>query len=674
MYQMLRAIIVFLFFFEISCAKDSNPFALQLHSPGKDLRFTISLHQEHITWKLLRQDHLILEGSDPGFVLNEGDSIFHYRVLYWDTSSFNETWHPPYGTSASIENRYQRLTVQLEDTEHKFPLTLGFRLYDEGVAYRLRFDGPENQEARIKTELGAIRFPNEQRAHWIWADYNTLEKLVQHTPVSEALHAASPFTMEDSSGTCISLFEAALIDYSMLSWKQDFNDKLKYHIHLTPNSDGLAVAGPFPVQTPWRVMAIAKHAAELMESKLVLNLNDPPADRDWSWVKPIRYIGIWWEMHLGLSEWKTDSSRHGSTKERAIRTIDFAAEHGIEGVLLEGWNTGWEQWGKPGAFDYVTPTADLDLKQVVDYARSKGVEIIGHHETGGDIVDYERKIDSAFAFYNTLGIRYVKTGYAGPMNPSTENHHGQVMVNHLNRVMEKAARYGIMLDVHEPVIPSGLSRTWPNLMTFEAVRGMEWNAWSEGNLPDHTCSLPFTRALAGPVDYTPGVFDIHLRYREDERINWNVKGKGETSVHSTLAHQVALPVVLYSPMQMFADLPENYERYPAAFSIMTQIPASWDETRVLDAAIGQYVVVARRKGVDWFLAVISADRRRVAIPLTFLEKGKFYTYEACIDGAGADLVKWPTSHRIERGVVRSSDNIDFHVVDGGGSLWIFKRR
>lgn len=672
--NMLRAIIPCLLLFLRTEAQEANPVVLQLKSPGKNLRFDISLDQERITWNILRQDNILLEGTGPGFVLNGSDSIFNYSLLSWDTASVKETWYPPYGTSNSIKNNYIRLSLHLEDTERKYPLKVEFRLYDQGLAYRLRLDGPENQQARIRSELGTIRFPKEQRAHWIWADYNTLEKPVQHTPMTEARHAAAPFTLEDSSGTCINLMEASLIDYSMLSWKQDSIDRLKYHVHLTPNTEGLTVVRPFPLQTPWRVMAVAKNAAELMESKLVLNLNEPAADRDWTWVKPIRYLGIWWEMHLGLSEWKTDSSRHGATTERAIRYIDFAAQHGIEGVLIEGWNTGWANWGRPGAFDYVTPTSDLDLKRVADYARSKGVEIIGHHETGGDIIDYEQKIDSAFAFYSSIGIRYVKTGYAGPMNPPTENHHGQAMVNHLNRVMEKAAQYGIMLDVHEPVIPSGLSRTWPNLMTFEAVRGMEWNAWSEGNPPDHTCSLPFTRALAGPVDYTPGIFDIHMRYREDERLAWNGKGKGETSVHSTLAHQVALPVVLYSPMQMFADLPENYERYPEAFSIMVSIPATWDETRVIDARIGKYVVVARRKGTTWFLAAISADGKTIGIPLDFLEKGKFYSYEACIDGAGADPVKWPTSYRIERGVKRSADNVDLFMADGGGALWIFRRR
>ncbi len=672
MKKSLKALIAgFLLFHNIS-AQVAPPL---LQSPAKVLDLKIALQHSRITWTIIHSGKTLLEGADPGLTLAEGDSIIQYQLLSWDTTSFSETWSPAYGTNAFIENRYRQISLHLRSESLPNPMKLEFRLYDEGIAYRMRIDGPESSTVGLATETGSIHLPvSIAKAHWIWADYNTLEKLVQHTPLVDAKHAAAPFTVEDSSGVCISLLEAGLANYSMCSWKQDSIDFRRYHVHLTPSDKGYAVQSAFPLQTPWRVIAVADNAARLMESNLVLNLNEPAPLRDWSWVKPIRYIGIWWEMHLGLSEWKTDSARHGATTANVKRYIDFAAKHGIEGVLIEGWNTGWENWGKPGAFDFVTPATDLNLKEVVAYARSKGVEIIGHHETGGDIVDYEKKLDSAFAFYNAMGIRYVKTGYAGPMNPPTENHHGQAMVNHLNRVMEKAADYGIMLDVHEPVIPSGLSRTWPNLMTFEGVRGMEWNAWSEGNPPEHACSLPFTRGLAGPIDYTPGIFDILLKNRENERVNWNGKGKGETAVHSTLAHQAALPVVLYSPMQMFADLPENYERYADALSIMKQIPATWDETRVIDASIGEWVIVARRKGSDWYVAAISSHMRRIAIPLDFLDKGKFYRYEACLDGAGADPEKWPTSHRVERGVKRSVDVIDFIVTDGGGALWIFKTK
>ncbi|MFM9056069.1 MAG: glycoside hydrolase family 97 catalytic domain-containing protein, partial [Bacteroidota bacterium] len=602
-----------------------------------------------------------------------GDSLFRYRLLSWDTSAVHETWSPPYGTSASIDNHYRILAIQLEDTERKHPITLEFRLYDEGLAYRIRLDGPEKQEARIKSELGSMRFSKAQRAHWCWADYNTLEKTYQHTPLDSALHAAAPFTVEDAQGRCIAVYEAALVDYPMLSWKKHGAAARSYQVHLCPGADGFALKKSFPVQTPWRVVEVSDNAARLMESQFVLKLNAPPARTDWSWVKPIRYIGVWWEMHLGLSEWKADAGRHGATTARVKHYIDFAAANGIEGVLIEGWNTGWERWGQKEAFDFISSAPDLELPELVRYAREKGVEIIGHHETGGDVIAYEQRIDSAFAFYNRMGIRYVKTGYAGPVNPPTEPHHGQYMVNHLNWVMETAARYRIMLDVHESVIPSGLSRTWPNLMTFEAVRGMEWNAWSEGNSPDHACTLPFTRGLAGPMDYTPGVFDILMTQCASERITWNGQGRGETAVHSTLVHQLALPVVLYSPMQKFADLPENYAQHPEAFELMQAIPATWDESRVVHAEIGKCIVVARRRGNEWFLAAIASEgtQLKIPLPISFFAQGEQLNVVFCEDAPDAHAEKNPTAYIVRRGKVNHQSVINLNLIGGGGALYRF---
>jgi alpha-glucosidase len=666
----LQALIAGIFLFHTLSAQDSTP--IQLQSPGKVLELNISLQQSRITWTVVQSGKTRLEGADQGLVLQSGDTVVHYQLITWDTTSVYETWAPIYGTTAVIENKYKHLNLHLKSQSPPFAVNLEFRLYDEGLAYRMHVNGPQDTALRIASERGTIRLPPSiKNAHWIWADYHTLEKLVQHTPLVDAKHAAAPFTLEDSSGLCISLLEAALANYSMCSWKQDSLDFHRYNVHLTPSDKGYAVQSTFPMQTPWRVIAVAENAARLMESNLVLNLNEPAPILDWSWVKPIRYIGIWWEMHLGLSEWKTQGLRHGATTANVKKYVDFAAQHGIEGVLIEGWNSGWEYWGKPGAFDFVTSASDLVLEEVVNYARSKGVEIIGHHETGGDIVDYERKIDTAFAYYKALGIRYVKTGYAGPVNPPTETHHGQYMVDHMNKVMRIAAKYHIMLDVHEAVIPSGLSRTWPNLMTFEAVRGMEWNAWSEGNPPDHACSLPFTRGLAGPVDYTPGIFDIQLKYRENERVKWNGKGKGETAVHTTLSHQLALPVVLYSPMQMFADLPENYLRHPQAFAMMAEIPATWDETRVLSAEIGKHIVLARRKGKKWFLAAIASEPIHTELELGFLDKEYRYRVQQCNDDPTANAETNPLDYRLSTTTARKQDKVRVNLVPGGGLLWIF---
>ena len=364
----------------------------------------------------------------------------------------------------------------------------------------------------------------------------------------------------------------------------------------------------------------------------------------------------------------------GATTANAKRYIDFAAAHGIQGVLFEGWNTGWEQWGTPDAFDFVSPYPDFAIKEIVEYARSKNVEIIGHHETGGDILSYEKNLDSAFSFYQKLGIRIVKTGYAGPVNPPTEWHHGQYMVRHYNKVMTTAAKYHIMLDVHEPVIPSGLSRTYPNLMSFEGVRGMEWNAWSEGNPPTHSCTLPFTRGLAGPMDYTPGIFDINEDHFASKRIKWNWLDKGNTAVHSTLSNQLALMVILYSPLQMAADLIENYTDHPA-FKLVEKLPATWDETRVLAAEIGQYVVIARRKGSSWFIAGITNEQpRQFEVPLSFLDQTHTYTFLTCMDAADAHYETNPEAYLITNETHTAKDSLILSLAAGGGVLIIVEEK
>lgn len=652
-----------------------------LSSPRKKLGLHLQICNGEIQYDLKKGTESVLQGNGWGFVFSIEDTLHRFRCFGFDTLTCEESWQPLWGTASKIENRYLEIKLKLQELNpatgglknNKGAFTAEIRLYDEGMAYRLHFDDGTKDSVMVLAELGNVCFEENGSSHWFWADYHTLEKKYFHTPLSAASHVALPFTTQYQAGTCISLLEAGLINYPMLSYQADSLKLLTFRTHLCPWGDGNSLKTTAPFSTPWRVALITKNPGGLIESNLILNLNPPPDPAiDFSWVKPIRYIGVWWEMHLGISEWKCDSGRHGANTENVKRYIDFAAKNGIEGVLIEGWNTGWENWGKKDAFDFITPASDLNLQEAVAYARAKGVEIIGHHETGGDILAYERHLDSAFAFYNRMGIRYVKTGYAGPVNPPTEMHHGQYMVNHFNKVMETAARYHIMLDVHEPVIPSGLSRTWPNLMTFEAVRGMEWNAWSEGNSPYHVCTLPFTRALAGPIDYTPGIFDIGFKNHASKRVKWNGPAEGETAVHSTLAHQAALPVVIYSPLQMFSDLPDNYERYPEVFELMRQIPSAWDETRVIDASIGEYVAIARRKGKDWFVGIITDQKREIHFKPAFLDRGHFYRYNACLDGAGAHFEKWPTSHRLEQSVKQSSDEVRIQLAEGGGALLIFK--
>jgi hypothetical protein len=428
---------------------------------------------------------------------------------------------------------------------------------------------------------------------------------------------------------------------------------------LVPWPDGTKVLGTTPLVTPWRTIQIGRRPGDLVESHLILNLNEPCAIEDTSWIRPMKYVGIWWGMHTGKYSWH-EGPDHGATTENARRYIDFAAAHGFDAVLIEGWNTGWDRWGARGAFDYVTSYDDFDLPEVVRYGRERGVALIGHHETGGDAEDYERRVDEAFDLYASLGVPAVKTGYAGGVYPRGQRHHGQWMVYHYRQVLEKAAAMRLMLDVHEPIKPTGISRTYPNMMTREGVRGMEYNAWSEGNPPEHTTVLPFTRMLAGPLDYTPGIFDLML----DDY-------KPENRVHTTLAKQLALFVILWSPVQMAADLPENYEGDPA-FEFIETVPCDWDDTRVVDAAIGDHVTVARRSGDRWFLGSITdGSERALTVPLDFLEGGVTYRARAFRDAADTDWRTNPRAVEITDLTVTAGNELDLRLAPGGGQAIVF---
>jgi alpha-glucosidase len=536
----------------------------------------------------------------------------YWQIIEQSRVSENRLLKAAYGPSSTLRETYNELTVIWKNRRSKDTLILTVRVYDNGLAFRYQLPSVRSGTS-VYGELTELLFDQNDRCTWAWADYQTLEKTYFQTPIAEAKHVALPVTIQKSNGTCISVAEAAVMNYTTSTLLQDSLRSDSFHWNLVPAADGSAVHVPDQtdtLKTPWRVILVGEDAAELANNQQVWLLNDPPAaDRDWSWVHPINYCGIWWEMHLGLSTWQYAGGRHGATTANAKKYIDFAATHGIGGVLIEGWNTGWEKWGEKNAFDFISPYPDLDLVEVAQYARSKGVELIGHHETGGDWMHFEEMMDSAFALYASLGIHYVKTGYAGPMQPEGESHHGQLKVAHLQKVVETAAKYHIMIDAHEPVMPSGLSRTWPNLMTFEAVKGMEWNAWSEGNSPTHHCILPFTRALAGPMDYTPGIVNLLLNYRQSERVKWNGLDKGTSQVHGTLGHQLALSVIFYSPMQMMADLPENYALSNIT-DVLSRIPASWDTSIVLSGDPGKYIVTARRKGNTWYVAGITNEEAR----------------------------------------------------------------
>ncbi|MFM8433494.1 MAG: glycoside hydrolase family 97 catalytic domain-containing protein [Bacteroidota bacterium] len=643
-----------------------------IHSPSGNIKLTVIERDGEFGCSVGFRDKSILSCSPFGYVLRGKNPLTCFLQLSSTIVDSFSTYSMPWGTASAYQNHFRELSLKLVSCNDSFPMTIRFRVYDDGWAFRYESDFSGDSLLILK-ETSTFRFQNIKDCWWSWADYNTLEKEVYSTEAGSADHVALPFTAKIDSSIYISVLEAGIDDYTTMTLLQDSLDSLVFHPNLVPWSDGVGVRVNHRLQSPWRAFIISSDPAGLLSSNLLLNLNDPPG-RDFSWVKPMKYIGIWWEMHLGISTWKKEGGRHGATTKNALEHIDFAADNDFQGVLIEGWNTGWENWGQKGAFDFTTPYDDFNLQRVVEDAIFRKIDLIGHHETGGDIITYENRLDSAFSIYKRLGVRYVKTGYAGPVNPPTEHHHGQYMVKHMNTVMRKAADYGIALDVHEPVIPSGLGRTYPNLMTFEGVRGMEWNAWSDGNPPSHTCLIPFTRGLAGPMDYTPGIFDITEDNFSEKRIPWNGLDRGSNSVHSTLSNQLALMVINYSPLQMAADLPSNYIGHPA-LKFISLLPTAWDESLVLGAAIGEYIVVARRKGTTWFVAGITNEySRSFQLPTDFLLDGKQYDAEICTDLATSHYENNPDAYSIRHGTIRNGDDFDLWMAPGGGEFLILSLR
>lgn len=663
--SLIAIIIIILLNFPLNISASNNPETLTLRSPSAQIQVDFHLLNSHPYYSLLYKNDIIISSSSLGFILQNNDSLTNFRIIKSSTIHFDESWKPVWGQFSSIRNHYSELKVELLDLKTPRLLNLFFRVYDDGFAFR--YEIPEQKgvdDIVVISEESRVNFAGNYHCWWSWADYNTLEKLFYQTPLDSATHVAMPFTLQKSTGTYITIHEAAIENYSTMTLKRENASTFK--INLVPWADGTLVKCKKSLKTPWRVFFIGNNPGALVESNLLQNLNEPCKFKDVSWISPMTYMGIWWEMHLGLSTWSMGAN-HGATTENAIRYINFASAHGIKGLVIEGWNTGWENWGKKDAFDFVSPYSDFDIKKVVDFARAKGVEIIGHHETGGDTKTYEKQLDSAFSFYQKLGIKIVKTGYAGAVVPEGEYHHGQCMVQHYNKVMRTAAKYHIMLDVHEPVILSGLSRTYPNLMTAEGVRGMEWNAWSEGNPPSHTCTLPFLRGMAGPMDYTPGIFDIDLSKHANIRKRWNSLDNGKTAVHSTIANQLALMIVLFSPLQMASDLPENYQDNPA-FTFIENLPTTWDETKVLAASIGEFVVTARRKGTIWYIGAINNEiPREISVPLSMLSLRKKYQATIYSDHYKAHYETNPEAIDITSSILKSSDTLNLKLVAGGGA-------
>ncbi len=638
-----------------ACAPKSRDLSLLSPDGKTEVRFLLKNGQLFYTV----QAHLtpLLSESRLGFELADHTALKdHFQVVHSRYTMHDTTWEPVWGTDAVIRDHFNQLQVDLKTTDSLARrLTIVFRAYNDGVAFRYIFPEQKNlKEFNISRELTQFNFSGDFSAWWNQADFDSYEHLYRHTPLSKIPAANTPVTMQAGKHLFLSVHEAALTDYAGMTLKQNSKNKTHFECDLVPWPDGVKVKGTTPFQTPWRTIQIAERPGRLIESHLIENLNEPCKIKDTSWIQPMKYVGIWWGMHINKYTWHA-GPKHGATTRRAMEYMEFAAKNDIPGILIEGWNRGWESWlSGNNVQSYTQPYPDFDLKKVAAYARKNGLYLIGHHESGGNVPEYESQMEAAMDLYRSLGVHAVKTGYAGKMHPLGQHHHGQWNIRHYRKVVREAAKRQIMIDAHEPVKPTGIRRTWPNMMTREGVRGMEYNAWSEGNPPEHTTIIPFTRMLAGPLDYTPGIFNIKF------------DPTGKHRVYTTLAKQLALYVVLYSPLQMAADLVENYKNQPA-FRFIKEVPVNWDETRVLDAVIGDYVLTARRKGNEWFVGGITDEHPRdLSFKLDFLVSGKPYVVELYRDGDSADYETNPAAVTMETIKRRSADELKVHLVKSGG--------
>lgn len=603
--------------------------------------------------------------SALGLVAQERDLAGGFSVREIVKRSVNETWTQPWGENKILRDCHNEMTAVLKNDDGVL-LTLRFRAFDDGVAFRYEWEVPDLDSLTVTDELTEFRFAEDGVSWSIPGNFNTYELLYRELPVSAVENANTPFTFR-VDGTYGSIHEAALYDFPEMNLYR--TDSLAFKAELAPLPDGIKARIPSKFMTAWRTIQVGDKAVDLINSSLILNLNEPSKIADTSWIKPQKYIGVWWGLHLGTHTW-TMGPRHGATTENALRHIDFAVATNIQGVLFEGWNEGWENWGKTQHFDYVKPYADFDLDRIAAYAREKNIELWMHNETGGNIPEYEAALETAMQRYAGLGVHAVKTGYAGGFRDG-QLHHSQYGVRHYQRVVETAARYGIVIDAHEPIKDTGIRRTWPNMMTREGARGMEWNAWSEGNSAEYLCTLPFVRLLSGPMDYTPGVFDLdysRVRGRETGMQEWN-GDNNSCCIKTTLARQIANWVIIYSPLQMASDLIENYEGHPA-FQFFRDFDADCDWSEALQGEPGEYIVVVRRADDSFFLGAGTNDEpRTLTQKLGFLKSGM--TYTATIYADAPDSAENPENYRIEKRTVTSADMLEIAMTARGGQAVTF---
>ncbi|ULQ52540.1 glycoside hydrolase family 97 protein [Flavihumibacter fluvii] len=635
----------------------------------------------------------IILPSELGFILNKPAlSLNRFQLQKKDSSTVDENWEPVWGEVKSIRNSYKELFYSLVDKNGSgIRLNLIFRVFDEGIGFRYEF--PKQQQMEhfiIGDEQTRFNLTADHTAFWIPGDYDSNEYLYNSTRLSavDAKAAAShetdialksgysnlavqtPLLLKTDNGIYINIHEAALVNYPVM--QLDLNkENISLKSHLVPDVMGNKAYLQTPFKTPWRTIIICNKATELLASKMILNLNEPSIIQDPSWIRPQKFIGMWWEMHVGKATWQKSGGKHGANTNNVKKYIDFAAEHQFDGVLVEGWNEGWEDWfgnWKENVFDFVTPYADYNIDSLSAYAKTKGVQLIMHHETSGSVTNYERHMDTAYRYMLAHDIHSVKTGYVGRIIPRGEYHDGQWMVNHFQRVANKTAQYKIMLDSHESIRPTGLHRTYPNWLASEAARGNEFNnAPALGLVPEHETILPFTRLMGGPMDYTPGYFHFQLNQFDSTR---------KTRIRTTLAKQLALFVTIYSPFQMAGDLPENYIKHPDAFQFIKDVPVDWDDTRILAAEPGDFVVIARKaKGKpDWYAgAVTDENARTVILDLSFLDPNFKYTAKIYKDADNAHWDKNPEAYTIEKKIVTNKTKTKVQLAEGGGAAIVFTR-
>ncbi|AWH86519.1 alpha-glucosidase [Flavobacterium album] len=688
----ITAIIIF-------CAGLLN--AQTVQSPSKEITVTFAIDASgRPNYTVSYKNKPVILKSGMGLEIKHLPALTGgFKAIETAQSTVDTSWKPVLGEVAEIRNNYNQLAIALEQVETGRRMNIIFRVFDEGVGFRYDFPKQPNLNYFIVSgENTEFNLAGDHKAFWIPGDFDSQEYAYNETLLSQIDNqkvdmnngigmksipqryaVQSPLMMKSKDGLYINIFEAAVINYPVMHLQ---SDPAKHTLKslLVPNAMGDMAFLQTPAHTPWRTIMVSDDARKILAQKMILNLNDPSAIDDTSWIKPMKYIGIWWEMHAGKSTWDMSGTQdaaqkttatprpHGATTANAKKYIDFAKKHGFEGLLIEGWNTGWEDWynnWKEEVFDFTTPYPDFNVKEVSDYAKKNGVQLIMHHETSGSVSNYERRLDRAFKHMKDYGYQSVKSGYVGRIIPRGEFHDGQTMVNHYLYVVKRAAENKIMVDSHESARPTGVQRTWPNYIAAEAARGNEFNAWSVGNPPTHETILPFTRLLGGPMDYTPGIFEIKMNVYDPTKTE---------QVHTTLAKQLALYITMYSPLQMAADIPENYEKYPDAFQFIKDVETDWQDTKILEAEPGDYITIARKtKGKEsWFLGAITDENTRTTtVSLDFLTPGKKYRAVIYQDGKTADWKNNPISYEIKTQEVTSKTKLKLILAAGGGTAISF---